>query len=112
MQFECQKCGALITKHFTDGKYSLPNSCRGGCKSRAFLPDRTTAETTDWQRVRIQEILTDDQHEAGRIPRTIECELTKDLVDKCVPGDQVSICGVVKVVSTDQFAQGRMYRLL
>ena len=28
---------------------------------------------------RIQEIMGDDQKEAGRIPRTIDCELTQDL---------------------------------
>lgn len=28
---------------------------------------------------RIQEIMDDNQREAGRIPRTVECELTADL---------------------------------
>ena len=28
---------------------------------------------------RVQEIIDDDQREAGRIPRTVECELTADL---------------------------------
>lgn len=35
--------------------------------------------------------------EAGRVPRTIEVELTEDNVDSCVPGDVVTICGQVKV---------------
>lgn len=33
----------------------------------------------------------------GRVPRTIEVELTEDQVDSCVPGDVVTICGQVKV---------------
>lgn len=33
----------------------------------------------------------------GRVPRTIEVELTEDNVDSCVPGDVVTICGQVKV---------------
>jgi DNA helicase MCM8 len=33
------------------------------------------------------------------VPRTVECELSNDLVDVCVPGDVVSVCGVVKVVA-------------
>lgn len=28
---------------------------------------------------RVQEIMDDDQRESGRIPRTVECELTADL---------------------------------
>ncbi len=31
----------------------------------------------------------------GRVPRTIDIELTEDLVDKCVPGDVVTIGGIV-----------------
>lgn len=31
------------------------------------------------------------------MPRTVEVELTEDLVDSCVPGDEVTITGVVKV---------------
>ncbi|XP_016405809.1 DNA helicase MCM8-like [Sinocyclocheilus rhinocerous] len=46
---------------------------------------------------RIQELMSGDQRESGRIPRTIECELTQDLVDSCVPGDMVTITGVIKV---------------
>lgn len=39
------------------------------------------------------------QREGGRVPRTVEVELTEDLVDSCVPGDEVTITGVVKVFS-------------
>lgn len=39
----------------------------------------------------------DDSGDAGRIPRIVECELTEDLVDSTVPGDEVTVCGVVKV---------------
>ena len=71
------------------------------CKGRSLLPDRSAAVTTDWQKVRLQEIVTDESREEGRMPRTIECELTDDLVDKCIPGDEVTISGVVKVVSSE-----------
>lgn len=53
--------------------------------------------TVDWQTIRVQELMSDDQREAGRIPRTVECELSQDLVDSCVPGDMVTITGIVKV---------------
>lgn len=51
--------------------------------------------------LRVQELISDDQRESGRIPRTVECELTQDLVDSCVPGDMVTITGVIKVSSDD-----------
>lgn len=66
-----------------------------------MIPDRTTARTVDWQKIRsagyrrlevfcdwdcrVQEILGDDEGDSGRIPRTVEVELTDSLVDCCVP---------------------------
>lgn len=54
---------------------------------------------------RLQEKLPDDKIDAGRIPRTIDCEVTQDLVDKVIPGDVVGITGIVKVTQ----AEKRMY---
>lgn len=34
------------------------------------------------------------------MPRTVECELTEDLVDCCIPGDIVTVTGIVKVLNT------------
>ena len=34
----------------------------------------------------------------GRIPQTIECELTNDLVNSTIPGDVVVVSGVVKLM--------------
>ncbi len=51
---------------------------------------------------RIQELSEDDGREAGRIPRTIECELTSDLVDSCIPGDMVTITAVVKASNSEE----------
>ena len=80
-------------REFADGRYTPPGGCGGKCKARSLEPDRPSANTIDWQQVRIQEIVSDDQADQGRIPRTIDCELTEDLVDKCVPGDVVTLSG-------------------
>ena len=49
---------------------------------------------------RIQESFgaNEEYGENGRIPRAIECELMEDLTDSCIPGDQVTLCGVVKAI--------------
>uniref|UniRef100_A0A6B2L1S0 DNA helicase n=1 Tax=Arcella intermedia TaxID=1963864 RepID=A0A6B2L1S0_9EUKA len=39
-------------------------------------------------------------NDPARVPRTIEVELTEDQVDCCVPGDVITVCGVVKVAGT------------
>ena len=74
------------------------------CRGRTFTPLRSSllTETIDWQTIRVQEICGDDRREAGRIPRTIECELTADLVDSCVPGDMVTITAVVKATGSEE----------
>ena len=47
-----------------------------------------------------QELSHADKEEVGRVPRTLEVELTRDLVDSCSAGDFVSVLGIVKVLST------------
>ena len=44
--------------------------------------------------------------EEGRVPRTIEVELTGGLVDAAAAGDAVTVLGWVKVLATDPVAAG------
>lgn len=48
---------------------------------------------------RIQELSSAENREEGRVPRTIECELIEDLVDCCIPGEVVTVAGIVKVLN-------------
>lgn len=48
---------------------------------------------------RLQELLKSEEHEEGRVPRTVECELTEDLVDMCIPGDVVTVTGIIRVIN-------------
>eukprot|EP00752_Nemacystus_decipiens_P013307 g11787.t1 len=105
--FACPKCGCEQTRQFVDGKFNPPTSCPGAnCKARSFELLRSTATTVDFQKIKLQEI-EDDTSEAGRIPRTVEVELHEDLVDTCIPGDVVTVSGVVKSVNAE-FASGRV----
>ncbi|KAK1320493.1 hypothetical protein QJS10_CPA03g01306 [Acorus calamus] len=100
MNFACGKCGTTISSNFPDGKFSPPISCiLQGCKSRTFNPIRSSACLIDFQKIRIQELQKPENYEEGRVPRTVDCELTEDLVDACIPGDVVTLTGIIKVIN-------------
>ncbi|XP_020841192.1 DNA helicase MCM8 isoform X1 [Phascolarctos cinereus] len=110
MAFLCAACGEIQSFSFPDGKYSLPTKCPVPvCHGKTFTALRSSplTVTVDWQSIKIQELMSDDQREAGRIPRTIECELVQDLVDSCVPGDIVTITGIVKVSNTEEGSRNK-----
>lgn len=97
MPFSCSKCNKQWFMDCKEGKLQSPESCiTPQCKSKIFVPIRDGAVTCDWQRIRLQEIL--DGKDRGRIPRCIDIELTEDLVDRCVPGDIVTVTGIVKTL--------------
>lgn len=48
---------------------------------------------------RLQELLKTENHEEGRVPRTVDCELTEDLVDACIPGDVVTVTGIIRDIN-------------
>ena len=107
MAFQCEVCDEKQTLLFSDGRYSIPGRCSlSMCRSKQFIPLRSPEDgtkTVDWQRVRLQELAVDESAEdASRIPKSVECELSGNLVGSCVPGDVVRICGVVKAGSTDE----------
>ncbi|KAJ1971617.1 hypothetical protein H4R34_005681, partial [Dimargaris verticillata] len=106
ISFVCTSCHRRQTLKTTDGKYIRPIKCpTSGCKSRDFSPERGVegdTHTIDWQRIRIQEKIADDRWDSGRVPRTVECELTHDLVDSILPGDVVNCTGIVKVLQSNE----------
>ena len=99
LTFECCKCYSLISVEQPLGVYTQPKQCNSSkgkqCRSFYFTPLRSHAQTlnVDWQLIRLQETL---HTEKGRIPRTIECFLTADLCDNAIPGDVISISGVLR----------------
>jgi DNA helicase MCM8 len=98
MNFTCLDCKGVINKKFNDGLYVPPSKCDNSlCKSRNFQPEKSTAKTILYQRVRIQEIDDDpNQVNTGRVPRTIDCELKETSVNSVISGDIVVISGVLK----------------
>ncbi|XP_075420095.1 DNA helicase MCM8 [Tenrec ecaudatus] len=110
MAFLCAACGEIQSFSLTDGKYALPTKCPvPACRGKSFTALRSSplTVTMDWQLIKIQELSSDDHREAGRIPRTIECELVHDLVDSCVPGDVVTVTGIVKVSNAEEGSRNK-----
>ena len=55
LDFSCPKCGCTFTEELQDGIFKPPNACRGdGCRAKYFLPQKGSAETLDWQKIRLQ----------------------------------------------------------
>ncbi|XP_058143519.1 DNA helicase MCM8 isoform X4 [Dasypus novemcinctus] len=110
MAFLCAACGEVQSFSLPDGKYNLPTKCPvPTCRGKSFTALRSSplTVTMDWQSIKIQELMSEDQREAGRIPRTIECELVHDLVDSCVPGDTVTVTGLVKVSNAEEGSRNK-----
>lgn len=52
-----------------------------------------------------------EDHEEGRVPRTVECELMEDLVDTCIPGDVVTVTGIIGVINNYMDIGGGIYSI-
>lgn len=51
--FVCVKCNDVTSRAFPDGKYNPPAACENApCRSRTLLPNRSTVETVDYQKIK------------------------------------------------------------
>ncbi|XP_054706909.1 DNA helicase MCM8-like [Uloborus diversus] len=99
MAFECYKCGTIQTIHQEKGCFSTPGKCKGSnCYSTKHKPllQSPNTLTIPWKTIRLQE-LNGNENEGGRVPRTVESELTNELTESCMPGDVVIISGIITV---------------
>ncbi|CAG9821174.1 unnamed protein product [Phaedon cochleariae] len=101
MTFSCKACsGTQITKQ-VDGAFTVPLNCKTkGCRAQSkfhAIHDSTFNRTVSRQSIKIQELLGTDQCDNARVPRTLECEFMEDLVKTCIPGDDITITGIIRV---------------
>jgi len=95
MKFFCVVCNNSTRVRFNNGKYEPLTICANPeCCGKNLIADRASAHSIFYQRIRIQEIDT-ELVSAGKMPKTIECELQDDLVDCCVSGDIVEVSGIL-----------------
>jgi DNA replicative helicase MCM subunit Mcm2 (Cdc46/Mcm family) len=51
--FVCVKCNEVTSRAFPDGKYNPPSKCEhSSCRSKTLLPNRSTVETVDYQKIK------------------------------------------------------------
>ena len=77
---------------------------------RSLVPQAvpTSIKAADWQKVRLQELLSvSQQGPQGAAARAIEAELAHDCVRSCKCGDDVSVLGFVRAMSVDAGAGGK-----
>lgn len=62
-------------------------------------PDVSSIYCTDWQKIRLQELLSVEQSEqqSHGPPKSLDVEVTRDMVSACACGDEVSVIGYVRV---------------
>ena len=140
MRFSCKQCGATVVKRLQEGRYTEPKQAEVcGCLqqfSSGWKIDRTAVFQTDWQLVRVQEMVAGGQHyqpamhderddsdltnELGTAsssssngalaPRFFECELRGDLVDQLIPGDVLIVSGILRHSEFELFSRDRRER--
>ncbi|KAL1526324.1 hypothetical protein AB1Y20_015038 [Prymnesium parvum] len=110
INFHCPRCGASVNQPLPDAKFVPPTACPNhGCRAKTLVPNRASASVRDYQKIRLQEVPTDANRKEfyGHVPRTVEVELLDDLVDCCVPGDTLHVCGLVKSIEVPAEGGGR-----
>lgn len=117
MAYKCGTCDTQQAIKQPDGIGTVPTSCRDGCRARSnFIPIVSSPFTKieAIQEIRLQEGKSFDNYDSGRVPQNIEVELKAELVDSVCPGDDVTITGILKVRSQDEFTrrdQANMYKM-
>ncbi|KAK2581394.1 hypothetical protein KPH14_005078 [Odynerus spinipes] len=100
--FTCSKCGLEKIQKQPEGLYTVPKKCTV-CGTSTFQPllDSSYVRSVPFQMIRIQEILNNEQENKGRMPRILDVKITDDLVNTCMPGDDLTLTGIVKVQGID-----------
>ena len=100
-EFECVKCKTRFRLFSVLGSknISTPTECEGklfghSCTSKQFLYLEGSRVCRDYQELRLQERVS--SLTMGSIPRSINIILKDDLVDICVAGEDVQVCGVIR----------------
>ena len=95
--FKCRKCSLQMIIKQPGGIYTVPKKCSicGVSKFRPML-DAPQIKSVFYQTIKIQELLDNEQNSKGSMPRILEVELLDYLVNTCMPGDDITVTGIIK----------------
>ncbi|XP_078039781.1 DNA helicase MCM8-like [Augochlora pura] len=95
--FVCRKCNLQKIVKQPQGMYTVPKKCSicGISKFRPLL-NSPQVKSISFQMIKIQELLNDEQNNKGSMPRVLDIELTDNLVSTCMPGDDITLTGIIK----------------
>ncbi len=101
-EYECSKCKhhfRVFSDMENNNTITLPKTCASTdngkkCKGTVFTYLEGSRVCQDYQEVKLQEQV--QKLTMGSIPRSILVILKDDLVDRCMAGDDVVLCGIVR----------------
>lgn len=94
--FECQRCGQLLIVEQDSHIFKKPTVCTNPACGRQgpFRLIEDQSKFVDWQSVRIQE--RPERLRGGKMPRSVDCIIRDDIVDRAQAGNRVNITGILK----------------
>ncbi|CAG9854115.1 unnamed protein product [Phyllotreta striolata] len=107
LTFSCSNCsGTQITKQL-DCKYTIPTGClTKDCRARSNFKavlDSPFNRVISLQSIKIQEVLWIEQQDGAKNAQVLECVLAEDLVKTCLPGDDVTVTGIIKAKQINNY---------
>ncbi|MDI6643004.1 MAG: LAGLIDADG family homing endonuclease [Candidatus Hodarchaeaceae archaeon] len=100
--FKCRRCGEEIRVPQVSEFFREPLACDNpNCRKKG--PFDLVVESTvfrDWQSIQLQE--PPEKLRGGRMPRRLDGIIRDDFVDKAVPGNHVTLTGVLRVFQERQ----------
>ncbi|CAE7318187.1 Mcm8 [Symbiodinium natans] len=103
VSFTCSRCNSEVRVSAVEGRFQYPSSCPKKCRFARFSANRDKCQAIDWQRIRLQEDFSELVASGApqrRMPRTLDCDLKRSLVGSCVPGDAVTLYGIIRCMPT------------
>jgi len=101
--FACQRCGQIQIVEQDSHIFKKPTVCTNPACGRQgpFTLMEDQSKFVDWQSMRIQE--RPEKLRGGRMPRSVDCIIRDDIVDKAQAGNRVTVTGMLKTQQESAF---------